>query len=123
VRFVAVRAAAAVLLAIALVAGTGCGGGTRHTASTHGTVRAFVIPLGTGKRIAAGELVTIMPDRLVTHVGDTLRVVNHDVVDEWVGPFFVEKGKTFEVRFGSAGIYTATCALSSGKKLQLIVEA
>jgi plastocyanin len=123
VRPIAARVALGALLAIALVAGTGCGGSARPAATKHGAVREFVIPLGTGKRIAAGELVTIMPDRLVTRVGDTLRVVNHDVVDEWVGPFFVQKGKTFEVRFGSAGTYTATCALSSGKKLQLIVEA
>ena len=117
------RGVSLVLVALAVFAGSACGAPSRPSAASHGRVIEFVIPLGTGKRIAAGELVTIMPNRLVTHVGDRLRVVNHDVSDQWVGPFFVEKGKTFEVQFGSAGTYTATCALSSGKKLQLIVEA
>ena len=106
--------------AAVLVAATACGGAFP---STHGgRVYEFVIPPGTARRIAAGERVSIMPANLHIRVGDRLRIVNHDTANQWVGPYYVEPGQTFEIQYRSAGTFTAVCNLANGKRFNLVVS-
>lgn len=69
----------------------------------------YVIPAGTAERIAAGETVEIVPQRLEVHVGDTIRVRNDDSKASNVGIFYVEAGQTVTMRFSSPGTVKGVC--------------
>lgn len=69
----------------------------------------FVIPDGTAQRVAAGEVVEIVPERLVVDVGDTVRVRNEDVEASNVGIFYVRPGETVTMRFSSPGRLEGVC--------------
>lgn len=79
------------------------------------------IPRGTGARIDRGERVNVIPQRLVAHAGDTLRVVNRDSRDHTVGPFFVSAGQTMETSLATPGTYTGACSLHPSSKLEIVV--
>ena len=79
------------------------------------------IPRGTGARIDRGEPVDVIPQRLVAHAGDTLRVVNRDTRDHTIGPFFVSAGQTMETALASPGTYTGACSLHRSRQLAIVV--
>ncbi len=82
----------------------------------------LVVPAGTGDRLAAGEAVTIMPDRLELHVGDSLVIRNEDSVDQSVGPYFVNAGGEVRFTYGKAGRFEGYCPLSEGNRYEIVVE-
>lgn len=84
----------------------------------------FVIDPGTGDRISAGEPVEIVPAELVVTVGESIRIVNDDDQDHYVGVFFVAAGETLTQRFGSAGVLEDLCTVHPSGSFRLrVVDA
>ena len=75
------------------------------TPSTYGVV----IPKGTGKRIASGFHLFLIPADLQLHVGDSLVVVNEDTQVHEVGPFSVRPGETMVHTFVEPGRFVGAC--------------
>lgn len=83
----------------------------------------FVIPLGTADRIAAGEVVEIVPAELVVEVGEAVRIVNEDDDDHIVGVFFVAAGETLTQRFNDVAVLEGECSVHpSGAFTLRVVE-
>ncbi|MEX0846414.1 MAG: hypothetical protein WD023_01450 [Ilumatobacteraceae bacterium] len=72
----------------------------------------YVIPSGTSAQIARGEDPGIMPSSLDVRVGETIRIVNDDVVGHSVGTFYVIAGTTLVHRFATAGVFEGECSTS-----------
>ncbi len=83
----------------------------------------FTIPPGTAGRIAAGQVVEIVPAELVVKVGDAIRIVNNDTEDHVVGVFFVASGETLTQRFNSEGVLEGECSVHPSGAFTLRVEA
>ncbi len=82
----------------------------------------YEIPPGTATRIAAGELIEIVPAELVAHVGDTIRIVNNDTANHIVGVFFVGAGEVLTQQFQSAGVLSGDCTVHPSGAFTLRVE-
>lgn len=82
----------------------------------------IVIPRGTAARIAAGDEVQLLPAEFVVKVGETIRIVNHDVEAHDAGPFYVGPGETMTQRFASAGEYSGECSIHSSGEIVVRVE-
>lgn len=84
----------------------------------------YTIPLGTADRIAAGEQIEIVPAELVVTVGESIRIVNEDDQDHYVGVFFVAAGETLTQRFASAGVLEDLCTVHPSGSFRLrVVDA
>ena len=83
----------------------------------------YTIPPGTAGRIAAGEIVEIVPAELVVKVGEAIRIVNNDSEDHIVGVFFVASGETLTQRFNSEGVLEGECSVHPSGAFTLRVEA
>ena len=83
---------------------------------------AYVIPDGTADRIAAGELVAILPAALDVAVGEVIRIVNEDTEGHFVGIFFVGSGETVTQRFASPGEFVGNCSVHPSGQLTLTVH-
>ena len=84
----------------------------------------YVIPAGTGERIDAGEAIEIVPAELVVTVGESIRIVNEDDRDHYVGVFFVAAGETLTQRFRSAGVLEDLCTVHPSGSFRLrVVDA
>jgi hypothetical protein len=81
----------------------------------------YVIPEGTAARINAGEKVEIVPAELTVSIGDTIRIVNDDIVDHIVGVFYVGAGETLTQRFQSAGVLEGECSIHPSGAFKLTV--
>lgn len=114
------RLAALALLAVAVAALPGCGGGDGGAAAGARTI-VVDVPRGAAARIARGEDVNVVPDRIDARVGDTLRLVNRDVRAHVVGPFLVGPGQRVESRLARAGTYAGACTLHADRRKVAIV--
>ena len=115
------RLAALALLVVAVAALPGCGGDD-GSATAGGRTIVVDVPRGAAARIARGEDVDVVPDRIDARVGDTLRLVNHDVRSHAVGPFLVGPGQRLESRLARAGTYEGACTLhADGRKVAIVV--
>jgi plastocyanin len=113
------RAALALLAVATVLAGCGRDG---PRAATGRTV-VIDVPRGSAARIADGEDLRVVPDRIVARVGDTLRLVNHDTATHMIGPFLVGPGQRVESRLARAGTYVGACTLHAGRrKVAIVVE-
>jgi hypothetical protein len=87
----------------------------------------YNVPFGTGNRIDSGEVVEIMPQRLTVKVGESIRIVNDDIRDYMIGPFFVMAGQTLAMRFTHKGTIEGVCQInpraSSSSMCRMIVAA
>ena len=84
----------------------------------------FTIPAGTGDRIASGEDVAVVPAELEVRVGESIRIVNEDDQDHYVGVFFVAAGETMRQTFRSAGELENLCTVHSSGSFRLrVVDA
>ena len=81
----------------------------------------YLIPHGTAARINAGHQVAIVPAELTVHRGDTIRIVNEDIVDHIVGVFYVGAGETMTQRFQSVGVLTGECSVHPSGAFTLTV--
>ncbi|HAP78407.1 MAG TPA: hypothetical protein DCR14_20280 [Acidimicrobiaceae bacterium] len=129
-----------VIVGIALLAGpVACGDNDSGTAATTTPVTVgvetaplgadeeatfeFIIPYGTGLKVDAGQLVDIMPRDLPAKVGDSIRIVNQDVRDFMIGPFFVGAKKTLAMRFTREGVLSGTCDMNPEGEIVITVTA
>lgn len=81
----------------------------------------FVIPAGTGDRIAAGEAIDVVPAALTVRVGEAIRIVNDDDRGHQVGVFYVGAGESLTQRFNSPGTLTDECDVHSSGAFTLVV--
>jgi plastocyanin len=127
-RLRAVLVTAVLAASLPLIAACGDSGGTARPeiAAADDAATAdyeYVIPLGTGARIDAGEAVEILPAVLEVKVGETLRIVNHDTRGHVVGAFYVAKGETLTQRFASPGELSGQCDVHPSGSFTLRVLA
>lgn len=80
------------------------------------------VPAGTADRIAAGELVELVPRTLEVSVGDTLEIHNRDGVAHEVGPYTVAAGQTLRQTFTSPGTIQGVCSLHPSGELTIRVR-
>jgi len=83
----------------------------------------YAIPAGAGAALDAGQPLEILPAELDAHVGDTIRIVNHDDRGHNVGPFFVGAGETLTQQFASPGDFVGICTVHPSGQFTLHVEA
>lgn len=69
----------------------------------------YVIPFGTGNRLAGGEKIEIVPQTLDVQVGDVIRITNDDAYGSQVGIFHVGAGETVTMKFTTPGKLTGAC--------------
>lgn len=81
----------------------------------------YVVPYGTGNRLDSGLKVEIMPETLDVKVGESIRIVNDDIRDFMVGPFFVQAGQTLAMRFTHAGVLSGVCEIGAGGEFVITV--
>ena len=104
-------AAAVALVVFAGGDGSRTGGGS-VTVGANGVVRTYVIPAGTKEKMDKGIFTQdIMPEQVTVDVGDTVVVVNEDVVTHTVGPFTVRAGETQRMVFSEPGYYFGVCTV------------
>jgi hypothetical protein len=108
-----------VAMALVCVAATSCG--SDDAAKVAPKVVELVVPAGTQARLDKGETVEVMPAKLEFRVGDTLRIRNDDVADQYMGPYLVLAGQQFELRFGAPGRYAGLCSLSGGSSYEIVI--
>ena len=124
------RVVAALVASLVLVI-SACGGDdeasgpglTPADATAESATYEYVIPLGAGEALDAGEPLEILPGELIVQVGETIRIVNEDERGHNVGPWFVGANETVSQRFSSPGEFEGVCTVHPSGQLVLIVEA
>lgn len=81
----------------------------------------YVVPFGTGNKLDRGEVIEIMPQTLDVSVGESIRIVNDDIRDYMIGPFFVTAGQTLAMRFTHPGVLTGICLVNPGGEFTINV--
>ncbi len=71
----------------------------------------YVIPVGAGDALDAGEPLSILPGSLTATVGQTIRIVNEDTRGHSVGPWFVSARATLRQEFTTPGSYEGLCTV------------
>jgi len=118
------------LVAVIVFAVAACGGDDPAQPSTEqagaeldAATYEYVIPLGAGEALDAGEPLEILPAELEVRVGETIRIVNEDDRGHAVGPFFVGAEETLTQRFSSEGEFVGICTVHPSGEFVLVVRA
>lgn len=85
------------------------------------TTYSFVVPAGTAAQVARGQRVSVMPALLTAHVGDRIRIANHDSATAIVGPYVVRAGETLDQEFRVPGRIVAGCSLQRNGTMQILI--
>lgn len=128
------RVALIILVPLVIVAGLLIGQKLRSDGDTNGLrvgsaagvtefEHDYTIPPGTADLIEAGKDLEVVPRVLTAHVGESIRIVNHDDVGHVVGVFYVGAGETITKHFTSLGELTNECSIHSDGVFTLRVEA
>ena len=73
---------------------------------------AYAIAPGTAARVRAGVPVEqLLPRHVVTRVGRTLRVTNHDSETHTFGPFALAPGQSWSRQYAQPGAYRMSCSV------------
>lgn len=83
----------------------------------------YVIPVGAGEALDAGQPLEILPAELEVQVGESIRIVNEDDRGHTVGPFFVGANETLTQRFSSPGEFVGVCTVHPSGEIVLTVNA
>jgi len=83
----------------------------------------YLIPVGAGEALDAGEPLEILPAELDVQVGESIRIVNDDDRGHTVGPFFVGANETLTYRFSSPGELVGVCTVHPSGEIVLTVSA
>ena len=83
----------------------------------------YTIPEGTASKIAMGRDPKIMPTSITANVGDTIRIVNDDIRDYMIGPFFVTAGQELAMRFTQPGELSGICQMNPEGEFLINVSA
>lgn len=112
------------VLAVVIVAATGCGDdGGLDTATVDDAepTFAYVIPPGAGEAFDAGEPLEILPPRLEASVGDVIEIRNDDDRGHLIGPFFVGANETLTQEFSSPGEFVGECTVHPSGQIVVVV--
>ena len=101
--------------------GTQIGQAENITANEEATYE-YNVPFGTGNRLDSGEIIDIMPQELSVKVGESIRIVNDDIRDFMIGPFFVMAGQTLAMRFTNPGTIEGVCQINPEGKFVITVS-
>lgn len=121
-RMVAAAVATVVLLAACGGDDESSGPGIANVDDVEQATYEYVIPLGAGDALDAGEPLEILPGELEATVGETIRIVNEDDRGHNVGPWFVGPNETLTQRFSSPGEFEGVCTVHPSGQLVLRVE-
>ncbi len=80
------------------------------------------VEAGTYERMADGEDVELVPDRLEFEVGDTLVIVNRDDTLHQVGPYSVAPYQTLRQTFTQTGTIEGPCSLHPSGEVTIEVR-
>ena len=83
---------------------------------------AFVIPVGAGEALDAGEPLEILPAELDVEVGEVIEIVNEDDRGHLVGPWFVGAHETLRQQFASPGEYIGVCTVHPSGQIVVTVS-
>jgi hypothetical protein len=86
--------------------------------------RVYVIPRGTGARLAAGQPVSSIPSRIHLWVGvqDVLVLRNEDDVPQAFGPIQLRPRQTYRVPFQAPATFDFACSVHEDGQVTIIVE-
>jgi hypothetical protein len=73
----------------------------------------YTLPAGTAEMVAAGRYPIDLPSQLELIVGDTVTLVNHDRVDQWLGPLAARPGETVSITFTEPMRTLGECSFTS----------
>ena len=96
-------------------------GRTENVAADATVTYEYRVPFGTGERIDSGEVVEIMPSELTVQVGESIRIINDDLRDYMIGPFFVMAGQTLAMRFTNPGVIEGVCQVNPEGRFAITV--
>jgi len=82
----------------------------------------LVIPLGTARRVAAGEAIPSIPANWSFVAGDVLLVRNEDETAHQVGPFWVPAGTTARIPFESPSTVSLVCTIHPSRYIGVEVK-
>src|SRR5574341_652739 len=82
----------------------------------------LVMPAATAGRLAAGETISSIPDKMVFVEGDVLEVKNEDSVSHQLGPVWVPAGATGRLELNEPNRYSYSCSFSNTRYLGLDVR-
>ena len=82
----------------------------------------LVIPAGTAEKVARGEADPSLPEKIVFVQGDTLVVVNQDVVDHRLGPLFIPSKTSASLTLNQADNLLYSCSFEPGQYFGLDVR-
>ena len=82
----------------------------------------MVIPAGTAERLAEGESIDSIPEKMVFVIGDVLEVINQDAVSHQLGPVWVPAGATGRLELNEPNRYAYSCSFSNTRYLGLDVR-
>jgi hypothetical protein len=84
----------------------------------------FEIPKGTWTRRMAGNLVDILPPKIVLTLGvnDTLLLRNRDTVPQVFGPVLIMPGQDFRLPFDTVSINEFNCTAHASGSMKVVVE-
>jgi hypothetical protein len=125
------RAAVAALLALSFgVVAVGCGpdrpttqvGQAENITPNEKATYEYRVPFGTGNRLDSGEVLDVMPQQLDVRVGESIRIINDDIRDYMIGPFFVMAGQTLAMRFTHVGTIEGVCQINPEGKFVITVS-
>jgi hypothetical protein len=75
----------------------------------------LVIPPGTAQNVAQGKIAPSLPEDMTFVVGDTLVVVNQDVVDHQLGPLWIPPGTSASLNLDTEQNYILDCSFQPAK--------
>jgi len=82
----------------------------------------LVIPTGTAEQIAKGQDIPSIPAEMIFVLGDTLEVVNQDVVSHQLGPIWVPPGTTGSLVMETADKLAYSCSFQTTNYLNLDIR-
>lgn len=84
----------------------------------------IIIPQGTADIVRMGHAEDLIPQEIRLNVRgqNTLLIINDDVTDHTIGPFFVRAGERIRQTFSQPAVYEGTCTILHSATVRLIVE-
>ncbi len=113
--------AVAVLALVAIVGGAIAIGTDSGGDTASGRTIRYLVPLGTGDRIDAGEDVQIIPAQLTLAVGDELVLINEDDRVHTVAGYQVRAGDTVAISYPRPGLYMNACSVNTDELVTITV--
>lgn len=82
----------------------------------------ITIPVGTAEKIRLGNSVDQIPSTMTFVTGDTLKIINLDIVDHRLGPLFIPYGTSASLTLGESNNYSYQCSFQPNQQFGLDVQ-